>query len=263
MREINEAGLNLIKEFESLELEAYKDPVGVWTIGYGHTGPDVKPGMEVSEAQAIDFLREDLAEAQTSVDNLVAIELTDNEFSALVSLVFNIGHGAFETSTCRERLNGNKPDKVGAAEALTWFNKGTIDGNKVVLPGLVRRRLAEQKLFLADMKKMNAASKPKTTFQKATAATKAVAMAPVNGAVAVAKAVTPSKGFRTVTFNTIMMGIVQVLVYLDNNVVKEDVAPGLAMALEATMIFIAVVWGSGNIGLRAVTNTPIGKSEND
>ena len=150
-RDVNAAALALIKSFEGLRLAAYRDAAGVWTIGYGHTAaagpPAVYRGQEIDEAEAEAILRADLERFEDQVQRLVTVELNDNEFGALVSLCFNIGAAAFAGSTCLKRLN--KGDRKGAAEALTWWNKATVQGRKVRLAGLVRRREAERQLFLA------------------------------------------------------------------------------------------------------------------
>lgn len=142
---INQEGLDLIKRFEGLRLEAYQDAVGVWTIGYGHTRT-VRPGQTISEAEAEDLLRQDLDTFEEAVSRLVKVPLNENEFSALVSLTFNIGEGAFGRSTALKRLNAG--DRKGAADAMEWFNKVRQGGQFVELRGLTRRRAAEKALFL-------------------------------------------------------------------------------------------------------------------
>lgn len=139
--QITQEGLDLIKSFEGLRLEAYQDAVGVWTIGYGHTR-GVKPGMRITEAEAEDLLRKDVEDFERGVTARVRVPINANEFSALVSFAFNVGLAALARSTALQRLNAG--DRMGAAEALTWWNKA---GGRV-LPGLVRRRNAEKALFL-------------------------------------------------------------------------------------------------------------------
>lgn len=141
MRRINKAGLDLIKSFEGLRLKAYKDAVGVWTIGYGHT-KTATPGMGISEPEAEALLRNDLAEAQGAVERLVKRPLTDNEYAALVSFVFNLGSGNLSRSTLLRRLNVG--DRKGAADQFLVWNRA---GGKV-LAGLTRRRQAERTLFM-------------------------------------------------------------------------------------------------------------------
>lgn len=134
----------LIKHMEGCRLDAYRDAVGVWTIGYGHT-KGVYPGMTITQAQAERFLISDLKDAENDVSRCVRVPLSDNEYGALVSLVFNIGANAFKNSTCLKELNlGNRQ---AAADAMELFVKGHIHGRKRVLNGLVRRRRMERALF--------------------------------------------------------------------------------------------------------------------
>ena len=135
------AGLDLIKHFEGLRLKAYQDSVGVWTIGYGHTKTAVK-GMVITEAQAEDLLRADLADAERSVEWLVHCDLDENEHGALVSFVFNLGAGNFAKSTLLKKLNAHQ--KLSASAEFAKWNKA---GGKP-LAGLTKRRDAERRLFL-------------------------------------------------------------------------------------------------------------------
>lgn len=142
--EISKAGLDLIKSFEGLRLEAYPDP-GTggepWTIGYGHTG-GVKPGTKIKQENAEQLLKLDLARFELAVDKLITVPLTQNEFDALVSFAFNVGEGALEESTLRKRLNKGEPKEKVFREELPRWNKG----GSGVLEGLTRRRAAEVKL---------------------------------------------------------------------------------------------------------------------
>jgi lysozyme len=139
-------GVGMIKRFEGLELEAYQDIAGIWTVGYGHTGPDVQPGMRISERDAEELLKQDLRPAEENVSRLVRVPLNQNEFDALISFVYNVGAGGFGKSTARRRLNSG--DRIGAADALTWWNKATVAGVLREVTGLTRRRAAERALFL-------------------------------------------------------------------------------------------------------------------
>lgn len=143
---ISPSGIELIKRFEGLELEAYQDVAGVWTIGYGHTGRDVVPGRRITPHQAEALLRRDMRSREDAVRRLVRKPLAQNEFDALVSFVYNVGEGAFARSTALKRLNAG--DRLGAAEALGWWNKATIAGRLTPVTGLTRRRAAEQALFM-------------------------------------------------------------------------------------------------------------------
>jgi lysozyme len=136
----------LIKHFEGCFLEAYCDPVGVWTIGYGHTA-GVKHGHSLNEREAEDLLMEDLDIAQADVRHNVKVAMNENEFGALVSLAFNIGGSALSHSTLVQKLNMG--DRVGAADEFGQFTHGHVDGHRVELKGLVLRRKAEREMFEA------------------------------------------------------------------------------------------------------------------
>lgn len=144
----NQAGVNLIKEFEGFRSKAYKCPAGVWTIGFGHTSaagsPMVKSGMSVSPEEAEAILRRDLKQYEDAVSASIKVELTSNQFSACVSLCYNIGAGNFGKSSVVRFCN--KKQFKQAADAFALWNKA---GGKV-LPGLVRRRAAEASLFSKD-----------------------------------------------------------------------------------------------------------------
>lgn len=142
----SENGVELIKRFEGLELQAYQDIAGIWTIGYGHTGEDVIPGMKISARDAEELLKRDLKPREEAVSILASVDLNQNEFDALVSFVYNVGINGFRNSTARKRLNRN--DRFGAADALTWWNKATVNNVLVEVRGLARRRAAEKALFL-------------------------------------------------------------------------------------------------------------------
>ncbi len=142
---VSEVGIALIKRWEGLELESYQDIAGVWTIGYGHT-ETAGPNQKISEREAEELLKRDLEPRERAVSDLTSVPLNQNEFDALVSFVYNVGAGAYRNSTARKRLN--RGDRVGAAEALTWFNKATIGGVLREVTGLTRRRAAEKALFL-------------------------------------------------------------------------------------------------------------------
>lgn len=139
---ISANGVKLIQQFEGLRLKAYQDAVGVWTIGYGHTGPDVTPGLVISQAQADALLARDLNRFETGVTRLVSVPLNQNQFDALLSFSYNLGLGSLQNSTLLRLLN--QRDYAGAAAQFPRWNKA---GGKV-LPGLTRRRAAEQALFL-------------------------------------------------------------------------------------------------------------------
>lgn len=139
---ISQQGIDLIKNFEGCRLEAYQCPSHIWTIGYGHTS-GVSTGMKIDQTKADNLLQQDLIIHENNVMRLVKVPLTQNQFDALVCFEFNIGYGNFANSTLLAKLNANKFDEC-AKEFIKW----TYGADKKVLPGLVKRRLAEQKLFL-------------------------------------------------------------------------------------------------------------------
>lgn len=142
-----EKGIALIKEFEGCRLGAYRDSVGVWTIGYGWTHPvDGKPvglGMVISQETAERLLKNGLVSYERDVMKVVRVPLTQEQFDALVSFAYNLGSRSLSSSTLMRKLNAG--DYAGAAEEFLRWDKA---GGKV-LPGLTRRRAAERKLFLS------------------------------------------------------------------------------------------------------------------
>ncbi len=143
-------GINLIKEFEGLRLEAYQDIVGVWTIGYGHTGSDVHPGLTIDDSIAVELLHLDLRKFEDGLNSMVKVELTQNQFDALMSFVYNVGLGGkdksgkligFAGSTMLKFLNVS--DFLNAALEFPKWRKA---GGKVQ-SALVDRRKKEQELF--------------------------------------------------------------------------------------------------------------------
>lgn len=137
---LNLAGFELIKSFEGLRLEAYQCQAGKWTIGYGHTG-DVKKGDRITEHQADAILDVDLDRFERGVSTYVKVPVNENQFSALVSLAFNIGLPAFAESTLLRRLNAGLP-----LQAAKEFDKWVYVAGKPN-KGLARRRAAERELF--------------------------------------------------------------------------------------------------------------------
>lgn len=141
---VSQNGIDLIKKFEGLRLTAYTCPAGILTIGYGHTGADVKSGMRISEEEAERLLWKDTESAQQTVSSFVNVKLSQNEYDALVSFTFNVGPTAFVNSTLLRLLNHGADRKVVAGEFGRWVKAG----NDQPVPGLVRRREQEKKLFL-------------------------------------------------------------------------------------------------------------------
>lgn len=145
---LSDDGIRLIISFEGKlrkigdgKYVAYRCPAGVWTIFAGCT-EGVKEGMICTEAEGEAMFRKELAKHEAAVNRLVTVEISQNEFDAMVSLCYNIGAGALGNSTVLKRLN--KGDRSGAAQAFAMWNKA---GGKV-LPGLVSRRSREAALFL-------------------------------------------------------------------------------------------------------------------
>ena len=135
-------GLNIIMHYEGFSPEPYRCPAGLLTIGYGHVVKVHSP-RHVTRAQAEILLMADVASAEKDVTRLIARQLSQNQFDALVSFTFNVGGGALQRSTLRARLNRGE-----VAEAADQFLRWVYGGGKK-LPGLIRRRVAERALFLA------------------------------------------------------------------------------------------------------------------
>ena len=153
---LNAAGLSIIKDFEGLVdgdpstpgLEPYLDPVGIPTLGWGSLwGSDGRRvtmnHLSISKIEAGRLLSREVRHVERQVAYLVTAKLTSNQFSALVSLVYNIGSGNFQASTLRRLINRNEYEKA-ADEFPKWRRAGGR-----ILPGLVRRRGVERALFLA------------------------------------------------------------------------------------------------------------------
>jgi lysozyme len=144
-KKTGDSGKKLIKDFEGFRASAYICPAGVPTIGYGTTrinGRPVKAGLKITTDEADQFLEEDLKVFEDVVNNSVSIEITQNQFDALVCFVYNVGSGNFKKSTLLKLVNSG--DLSEAADQFLRWNKA---GGKV-LSGLTRRRKAERELFL-------------------------------------------------------------------------------------------------------------------
>jgi lysozyme len=140
MRKTSENGLHFIRETEGCRLTAYQDSGGVWTIGVGHTA-GVKPGQRATMAEVEEWLREDVGDSEDAVASLVKVALTQNQYDALVSFVFNLGATQFSDSTLLKKLNAG--DYKGAQGQ---FKRWVYD-NGEIQPGLVKRRNGEAMLF--------------------------------------------------------------------------------------------------------------------
>jgi len=146
--EYSKNGAKLTEQFEGCKLTAYPDPGtggAPWTIGYGHTGPEVHPGLTITQEQAEELLMEDVKKAAATVNTKVTTDITQEEFDALVDFVFNVGAGNFNASTLLKKVNAG--DIHGAAdEFLKW---DMAAGKHMV--GLLKRRHAEAEEFLSSM----------------------------------------------------------------------------------------------------------------
>ena len=138
---ISSKGLELIKHFEGCKLKAYRCSAGVLTIGYGHTGEDVKEGMTIDQAKADALLYDDVIRFERGVNQLL-FNIKQCQFDALVSFAFNLGLGNLKSSTLLKKILANDYD--AAADQFLRWNKA---GGKV-LAGLTKRREAERALFL-------------------------------------------------------------------------------------------------------------------
>ncbi|HVS93962.1 MAG TPA: lysozyme [Mucilaginibacter sp.] len=150
----SEKGIRIIKNFEGLCLDAYRDVAGVWTIGYGstryHDGKPIKPGDKLAnEQQANALLLNTLSQYEEAVNADVKVALNQNQFDALVSFTYNEGTGALRQSTLLKKLN--EKDYAGAADQLLVWNKITDPQTheKVVCATLTDRRKEERELFLS------------------------------------------------------------------------------------------------------------------
>jgi lysozyme len=145
LRVTNQAARCLIGRAEGLRLEAYLDGTDVWTIGWGTTrinGKPVTPGMTITKEQAAEYFNHDLAVFEKEISEVVKVALTNNQFSALISLIYNIGGTQFRSSTLLKKLN--RGDYAGAANE---FGRWIYDNSKI-LNGLIERREKEKQLFL-------------------------------------------------------------------------------------------------------------------
>lgn len=153
MRHIDSVGRDAIKRFEACRLEAYQDSVGVWTIGWGSTR-GVRAGMKITQADADRRFADDLAPAEAAIAHLVTVPLTDGQFGALVSFVFNCGAGTLRTSTLLRLLNAGDYAAVPGELRRFRFAHGRP------LKGLALRRAAEAALWQGDVHKAAAATPP-------------------------------------------------------------------------------------------------------
>lgn len=145
---INQAGISLIKSFESCRLKAYKDSKGIPTIGWGATyyqnGSRVKMGDTITQQQADELFAWHIEQFSKGVIGVIKSQINDNQFSALVSFTFNLGIGNLKSSTLLKKVNINPEDPTIRDEFMKWVNKGSAFEK-----GLTRRRKAEADLYYA------------------------------------------------------------------------------------------------------------------
>lgn len=142
-----ERGYELIKKFEGCRLKAYPDPGtggDPWTIGWGHTGPDVFPGLTITQAQADSLFEKDIKPRVKSVKEMIKREYTDDQLCALLSFAYNCGTVALQKSTLLRYFNEGKT--LDAADQFLLWNRA---GGRI-LSGLTKRRQAERELFLGN-----------------------------------------------------------------------------------------------------------------
>lgn len=141
---LNENGINLVKQFEGLSLNVYHDIAGFLTVGYGHkvlSSDDLRWGDQISQQTADDLLAKDLEIASNELKSVLKVELNENQFSALASFVYNLGINNLEHSHLLKMINANSL-MAAASEFEKWDHS-----NGAVVPGLLRRRIAERDLF--------------------------------------------------------------------------------------------------------------------
>jgi lysozyme len=190
MTNYSEELLNLIRASEGLKLTAYMCPAGVPTIGYGHTKGVTKAQVDakrtITKAQADALLAEDLARVEQSILKSITVPVSVRQLDALISFVFNVGGGNLASSTLLKKLNAG--DYAGAANEFPKWNKATVKGKKVVLPGLTARRSAERTLFLGEsgaMPQEVSSGEPKSLASSKTIAGGVIAGAGVAGSIGV------------------------------------------------------------------------------
>ena len=147
MMRLSDAGRAAIVEREGIRLAAYTCPAGKLTIGIGHTGPDVKKGMRITEARAYELLAQDIAPVENLLNGL-GVTFTQGQFDALLSFILNIGITNFKKSTMLMHIRAGAPAERIAGEFLRWVFITGPDGRKIQHSGLTARRRAERRQFL-------------------------------------------------------------------------------------------------------------------
>lgn len=147
MMRLSDAGRAAIVDREGMRLTAYTCPAGKLTIGIGHTGPDVKKGLRITEARAYELLARDIAPAENLLNGL-GVTFTQGQFDALLSFILNIGITNFKKSTMLMHIRSGAPAERIAEEFLRWVYITGPDGRKIQSNGLTARRRAERRQFL-------------------------------------------------------------------------------------------------------------------
>lgn len=140
------AGLGLLQMSEGKLNAVYKDPAGILTVCYGHTGPELRLGQFYTDDQCDTILARDILSHRAGIDKCINLSLTRNEYDAVLDLAFNVGVTAVCKSTLVRRINSG--DNAGASNEFLRWNKARVRGKVVVLRGLTKRREAERALFL-------------------------------------------------------------------------------------------------------------------
>jgi lysozyme len=141
LMKISNSGLSLIKRYEGCKLAAYKDSVGVWTIGWGNTS-HAKAGMTITQQQAETFLKNDIKPIETLLNGM-GVTLKQNQFDALCSFIFNLGVGNFNSSTMKKYIVAKCSDIDVTDQMVKWCNAG---GRPLL--GLRKRRVSEANMYL-------------------------------------------------------------------------------------------------------------------
>jgi lysozyme len=178
---ISDAGITMIKNFEGFSGKAYRCPAGKITIGFGHTAPELTMRDSITRARAEEILKHDLEWAAAAVNKYVKVDITQPQFDALVSLVFNIGAGAFMKSTLLKILNKGQYDAV-PAQLARWNKVGSKAS-----PGLTRRRQAEADMWLQSSDIMPLMAQEVTSPDKPISKSRTIAGAGLTGVATVAQ----------------------------------------------------------------------------
>lgn len=136
--------IELIAKYEGCNLKAYKCPAGIWTIGYGHTGDNVKEGVIISKGEADILLEKEVAKIRDQINCLLKVPLKENQIEALISLTYNVGMGAFKRSKLLKRINNSEDLELISKE---WIEFNKVNGKTV--KGLLKRRTEEILIFLS------------------------------------------------------------------------------------------------------------------